>query len=90
MKEVFHRPTVQVGLVPSEPLFGDVAGAPLTIGQNVKAHGQQFPKQSSRRGQRQRWSAGAAPGVHALRVAQVIRVMAAFASAVTTNKGSPR
>ena len=45
MKEVFHRPTVQVGLVPSEPLFGDVAGAPLTIGQNGKAHGQQFSKQ---------------------------------------------
>ena len=83
MKEVVHRPTVQSGLVPSEPLFGDVAGAPLTIGQNVKAHGQQFSKQFGT-------PAAAAPGVQALRVAQVIRVMAAFASAVTTNKGSPR
>ena len=86
MKEVFHRPTVELGLVPSEPLFGDVAGAPLTIGQNVKAHGQQFAKQFGTPAAAVKDNGG----VHALHVAQVIRVMAAFASAVTTNKGSPR
>ena len=45
MEKVFHSPTVQLGLVPSEPLFSDVAGATLAIGQDVKAHGQQIPKQ---------------------------------------------
>jgi hypothetical protein len=45
IEQVFDRPTIQLGLVSSESLFGDVADAPLTIGQDVKAHGQQIPKQ---------------------------------------------
>ena len=45
MEMIFHPPTVQLGLVQSESLFRDVAHAPFAIGQNVKAHGQQIPKQ---------------------------------------------
>ncbi len=45
METVSHLPTVQPCPVPSEPFSSDVAGAPLAIGQDVKAHGQQILKQ---------------------------------------------
>src|SRR5258708_25245652 len=45
METVSHLPTVQPCPVPSEPLFSDVTRTTFAIGQDVKAHGQQVPKQ---------------------------------------------
>src|SRR6266446_613665 len=44
MEQIFHPPTVQLGLVQSESLFRDVADVPLAIGQDVKTHSQQLLK----------------------------------------------
>src|SRR5713226_7009103 len=91
MEKVFHSPTVQPCPVPSEPLFSDVTGTTFAIGQDVKAHAQQVPKQLP---PRSKTTVECRCGPRSSRTSRStgisIRVIPALASAVTTNKGSPR